>query len=306
MRMAIASPGNDFRLGACEAPPAIVSTYLGDDLTEYLKGWKAGKTGEYAPATKEMNVGASCLAALEIPAEDRNRTSPFPYGGHRFEFRAVGSSQNVSMVNTALNTMTAAKFKEFADAIESGASPRDVAAKALNNHWKVIFNGNNYDEANQEMLTKSGVWRIDSGVDAICRIADPANIQLFSSMGVMSAEECASRRDVLLEHYAGTVEIEAKCLLQMINQHVIPSVKRAGVGPKVEQFNEAAKILQDALHIIHAEDDLKKKAEMSRMLRLEDMVDIRSLCDEAESVVPADLWSLATYKDLLFLDQTTE
>merc|ERR1719171_403954 len=118
------------------------------------------------------------------------------------------------------------------------------------------------------MLTNAGVTRIDSGVDSICRIADPKNIHLFSSMGVLSAEECASRRDVMLEHYVGTVEIEAKCLLSMLNQHVIPSVKRAGVGPKIEQFNEAAKVLQDALHIIHSEDDLKKKAEMSRMLRL--------------------------------------
>jgi len=306
MRMAIASPGNDFRLGACEAPPAIVSTYLGDDLTEYLKEWKAGKQGAYKPNTKELKVGASCLAPLNIPSEDRNRTSPFPYGGHRFEFRAVGSSQNVSMVNTVLNTIVAEQFKEFADAIEGSTQPRDVASQALDKHWKVIFNGNNYDEEMQKMLTDRGVWRIDSGVDAISKIADPKNIQMFSSMGVMSAEECAARRDVMLDHYVGTVEIEVKCMIQMLNQHVIPSVKKAGVGPSVQSLNEAVQTLHDAMSIIHHEDDLKRKADMARMLRLEDMVDMRALADAAEAACPADLWTLSTYEELLFLDYTSE
>merc|ERR1719241_29322 len=188
MRMAISSPGNDFRLGACEAPPAIVSTYLGDDMTEYLTAYAKGG-GKYEPKTKDLSMGVEGMRRMEIPAEDRNRTSPFPYGGHRFEFRAVGSSQNVSMVNTVLNSMCAAKFKEFADAIEAGkGTPREVASKALEEHWKVIFNGNGYDEKNQEMLTNNGVWRIDSGVDAMAKVADPKNVEMFSSIGVFSAD----------------------------------------------------------------------------------------------------------------------
>jgi glutamine synthetase len=306
MRLAIASPGNDLRLGACEAPPAIVSTYLGEDLTNFLMGWKSGKRGEYQPGTKEIDTGAGLLAPVIVPSEDRNRTSPFPYGGHRFEFRAVGSSQNVSIVNTVLNTMCAAKFKEFADAIEGKSNPREVASKALNDHWKVIFNGNNYDESAQRELTAKGVWRIDSNVDAMCRFTHPKNVRLFSSMGVLSAEECHSRQDVMLEHYIGSVEIEVKCMIQMLNEHVIPSVRRAGVGPTVESFQDAVNTLQNAMKIIHAEENLQRKAEYSRMLRLEDMIDIRRLADEAEAVVPADLWTLSTYKDLLFLDQTTE
>merc|ERR1711990_1192578 len=193
MRMAIASPGNDFRLGACEAPPAIVSTYLGDDITAYLEKFMAGDVSPYEPNTKTVDLGIPSIAPFTVPAEDRNRTSPFPYGGHRFEFRAVGSSQNVSMVNTALNTMTAAKFKEFADAIESGASARDVAAKALKDSWKCIFNGDNYDEANQKMLTEKGVWRIDSGVEANKRYTAEKNVALFGEMGVFSPEECKAR-----------------------------------------------------------------------------------------------------------------
>ena len=169
MRMAIASPGNDFRLGACEAPPAIVSTYLGDDMTSYLEGYKNGTGGAYKPSAKTLNLGTSSVLPFEVPAEDRNRTSPFPYGGARFEFRAVGSSQNVSLVNTVLNTITAEKFGEFADKIEAGASPKDVAKEALEKHWKVVFNGNNYDPASQDELTNRGVWRIDSGVEAVNR-----------------------------------------------------------------------------------------------------------------------------------------
>merc|ERR1719191_2324671 len=120
MRMAIASPGNDFRLGACEAPPAILSTYLGEALTNYLEGFKNGKNVPYETVGKMTDLGISCLPSLQVPAEDRNRTSPFPYGGLRFEFRAAGSSQNTSLVNTVLNSITAAGFKDFADAIEAG------------------------------------------------------------------------------------------------------------------------------------------------------------------------------------------
>merc|ERR1712048_668787 len=125
MRAAIASPGNDFRLGACEAPPAIVSTYLGDDMTSYLEAFMAGESSEYKPGKKTLDLGTREVMPFEVPAEDRNRTSPFPYGGARFEFRAVGSAQNVSLVNTVLNTITAEAFKTFADEIEKGKKTGD-------------------------------------------------------------------------------------------------------------------------------------------------------------------------------------
>jgi glutamine synthetase len=274
-------------------------------MTAFLEAYKDGRPGVYAPKKTFAEVGASCLAPIEIPSEDRNRTSPFPYGGHRFEFRAVGSAQNVSLVNTVLNTMTAEAFKDFADAIEGGKSPKEVAQQSLKDHWKVIFNGNNYDEANQKMLTDAGVWRIDSSVDAICRYSDKKNTDLFSSMGVLTAEECCARQSVLLEHYVGTVEIEANTMIQMLNQHIIPSVTRAGVGP-LDDLKKAVKTLEGAMSAIHHEEDEKAKATLARTLRLETMVELREVADAAEAVVPADLWTLATYKDLLFLDQTTE
>jgi glutamine synthetase len=302
MRMAIANPGNDFRLGACEAPPAIVSTYLGEDMTFYLEHFKDGKgDGEYVPGVKTLNLGVDEILPFEVPAEDRNRTSPFPYGGARFEFRAVGSAQNVSLVNTVLNTIVAEKFGEFADRIDAGEKAIDVARSALNKHWKVVFNGNNYDPNNQQMLTDRGVWRIDSGVEAIHRLSAEKNTNLFEKMGVMTKEECEARESVLMDHYVGTVEMEALSLLDMINQHIIPSVTAAGVGPLSDLQASAAKI-SAAVKEIHHADSSYDKAKLARVLRLETMIDIRAVCDAAEEVVPAKLWTLATYKELLFLD----
>lgn len=304
LRMSIASPGNDFRLGACEAPPAIVSTYIGEDMTSYLESFKSGTIGAYKPGSKTIDLGSKSVLPFEVPAQDRNRTSPFPYGGGRFEFRAVGSAQNVSMVNTVLNTITAEKFGAFADAIEAGADPQTVAKDALEKHWKVIFNGDNYDEANQKDLTDRGVWRIDSGVEAIHTLVSDKNTALFETMGVMKPDECAAREIILHDHYSGTVEMEALTMIDMINQNVIPSVKSAGVGPLAD-LEAAVPVLKNAVAAIHAAETSHAKAELARVLRLETMIDIRATCDAAEEVVPADLWTLATYKELLFLDQHT-
>mmetsp|Transcript_21111 Transcript_21111/g.44358 ORF Transcript_21111/g.44358 Transcript_21111/m.44358 type:complete len:713 (-) Transcript_21111:464-2602(-) len=304
MRAAIASPGNDFRLGACEAPPAIVSTYLGDDMTSYLEAFMNGESSEYKPGKKLLDLGTREVLPFEVPAEDRNRTSPFPYGGARFEFRAVGSAQNVSLVNTVLNTIAAEKFAEFADRIEAGESPAEVARETLKKHWKVIFNGDNYDEDMQQMLTDNGVWRIDSGVEAIATLSSEKNVALFEKMDVFNGEELSARQDVLHDHYTGTVEMEALCMIDMINQHVIPSVKESGVGP-LDELTAAVTTLKAGVAEIHAAESSIEKARLARVLRLETMIDIRDTCDAAEEVVPAENWSLATYKELLFLDAHT-
>jgi len=302
MRMAIASPGNDFRLGACEAPPAIVSTYLGDDMTFYLEHFKDGKgKGAYNPGVKTLDLGTREVLPFTVPAEDRNRTSPFPYGGARFEFRAVGSSQNVSMVNTVLNTAVAEKFAEFADRIDAGEDPLTIAKETLEKHWRVIFNGDNYCEEAQAMLTERGIWRIDSGVEAIHTITSEKNTTLFEKMHVLTKEECEAREIILHDHYTGTVEMEAGCLIDMINQHIIPSVKSAGLGPLAD-LEAAVGTIKSAMAEIHAAESSYKKAQLARVLRLETMIDIRAVCDAAEEVVPANLWTLATYKELLFLD----
>ena len=308
MRLAIASPGNDFRLGACEAPPAIMSMYLGEDMTKYMEAFMNGNHTPYVPSVRTLSLGVSNMAKIEIPAEDRNRTSPFPYGGHRFEFRAVGSSQNVSLVNTVLATIVADSFRELSEAIEANPGrpaldvAQEVAQQMLKENWKVIFNGNGYDPANQAMLTERGVWRIDSGVDAMCQFSTEKNINLFTSNGVLTKEECVARQNVMLGHYVGLVEIEAGCMIDMIQQHVIPSVKSACVGPLAELQADLDR-LKNALAELHHIDDLPERAQKARVLRLETMVDIRKHTDIAEEVVPPALWTLATYKELLFMDQ---
>lgn len=273
-------------------------------MTHYLENFKNGAEAKYQPGKKTLDLGTKEVIPFEVPAEDRNRTSPFPYGGARFEFRAVGSAQNVSMVNCVLNTIVAEKFAEFADRIDAGEDAVAIAREALTKHWKVIFNGDNYDEANQAMLTDSGVWRIDSGVDAIARLTAPKNVALFEKMGVLTGAECTARQDVLHDHYTGTVEMEALCLVDMLNQNIIPSVKAAGVGP-LSDLEAAVTTLKEGVSGIHAAESSMDKAALARVLRLETMIDIRAVCDAAEEVVPADLWTLATYKELLFLDSHT-
>jgi glutamine synthetase len=306
MRLSIASPGNDFRLGAMEAPPAVMSTYLGDDMTRYLLDlMKTGNAAAYTPSKKKLAFGAEVISDIEVPSEDRNRTSPFPYGGSRFEFRAAGSSQNVSLVNTVLNTIAAEAFSIVADRIESGEEPLKIAQDLLKQHSKVIFNGDGYDPEWPEKAVEKGIWRIDSGVEAIKKLTDAKNTDLFQKMGVLTPRECEARRTVLLEHYTATVEMEALTLIDIINQHVIPSCKKAELN-FVKQLEDSVKSLKRSLHEIHISSEASDAAALARILRLDTMIKVREVCDEAESLCPPSLWSLATYSELLFLDTYPE
>jgi len=328
MRMAIATPGNDFRLGACEAPPAIVSTYFGKSLTEYLDGFRKGEKLEpYRAATVDLDLGIGNIPPCKIPSEDRNRTSPFPYGGHRFEFRAVGSSQNVSMVNTVLCSILATSFQEFNAKIAGGAKPAEVAREALNAHWRIIFNGNGYSEEWPKDAAARGLWNIPSCVEAISRLGVEQNVSLFAKLKddtgkpVMGKSETEARVVVMMEQYTKVCEMEALCMVDMILQHVIPSALSAEkLGIKmpetatVERLNGCVASLKAKLHDLeHAaptadasgSEDIaaaKGKATIARELRLETMEQVRDVCDAVEAVVPANMWTLATYKELLFLD----
>ena len=274
MRMSVAAPGNDFRLGACEAPPAIISTYLGN-------------VTEYKSSTKPLDVGVPSIAPFSVPTEDRNRTSPFPYGGARFEFRAVGSTQNPSIVNTVLATLAADGFREFADKIEAGAKPADVAAEALNNHWKVIFNGNGYSAEWPTEAIERGVWEIDSGVGSMARMEADKNIALFESLNILSREECEARAQIMCDHYSGTVEMEALCMIDMINKQIIPAATRFGFGDVAALTAAAASVKAKLATVHHAEG--YAKATIARELRLETMMDARAVCDSAAGVIP---WGL--------------
>jgi len=312
LRMSTATPGNDFRLGAMEAPPAIVSTYLGSSLTAYLDAFRKGTpTTPYAAASKQLSLGVSGIPKVNVPAEDRNRTSPFPYGGHRFEFRAVGSSQNVSMVNTVLCSILASEFALLSKQIETGTPARDVAIKTLNEHWAIVFNGNGYSPEWPIEAAKRGIPNHASCVDAITVLGSPKNVGLFESLKdeegtpVMSAAETRCREAVMLDKYCAVVEMEALCLVDMIKQHVLPSVLKAmaiGITISVEPLKSALKQLEAKMHAMEAAEAGATKARVSRELRMETMASVRAVCDDAEGQIPPEMWTLATYKELLFLD----
>ncbi|KAJ1474650.1 glutamine synthetase III [Baffinella frigidus] len=300
MRCSVASPGNDFRLGAMEAPPAIISTYLGTAVTEFLDAYRKGSDATYTPAAHTVKTGCCSVADFEVPTEDRNRTSPFPYGGHRFEFRAVGSTQNVSLVNTVLAAMCAEAFKEFADQIEAGKTPQEVAAASLDAHWKVIFNGNGYDPAWVAEADARGVWRIDAGVEAIDVLASPKNLALFADFNIMDHLETLARRNVMLQHYSGIVQIEAACMVDMIVRQIIPAIRAVGIDTKA--LGDAVHAVRTKLHFVESQADDLAKAKGARELRLETMETCRAVCDAIEETCPASAWPIASYKDLLFLD----
>jgi len=301
MRMSIAAPGNDFRLGGMEAPPAVISTYLGEDMTKFLTEFMNGDVKEYVPKTSSIDLGVDILPTLTAPAEDRNRTSPFPYGGSRFEFRACGSSQNVSLVNTVLNTIVAEEFDLFADKVAAGADPIAVAQENLKNHLKVVFNGDGYAESWPAEAAERGLFVIPGQPEAISVFTKPKNIALFEKQKIFSADECHARQTVLLNAYVGVCEMECLCMIDMINQHVIPSAKKAGFSP--DELSGGVKALKAGLAAVHAEHDDFKQAEVARTLRLEIMKSVRVVCDDMEAIVPQEDWTIGTYKDLLFLDQ---
>ena len=257
----------------------------------------------YDPAKTTVQLGLPSIAPFTVPAEDRNRTSPFPYGGHRFEFRAVGSSQNVSMVNTVLCSAIADAFTKFADAIEGGTAPLVVAQASLQKNWNIIFNGNGYSAEWPVEAAKRGLKNTASGVDAVEALSDGKNVALFEMLGVMSKEETVARAAAMHDQYAGIVEIELKVMIEMITRKCVPACKAAGLSSSVVQGLEAGvSKLEQALHAMEEAPTEFATAQAARVGRLETMEEVRALCDAAEKMVPEEAWPIASYKSLLFLD----
>ena len=306
MRCAISAPGNDFRLGGMEAPPAVISTYLGQDLTDYLTKFMNGTVEPYEPKTTDINLGVDYLPVVTAPAEDRNRTSPFPYGGHRFEFRAVGSTQNVSLVNTCLASMVAAQFKFIADKVEAGESAVSVAQELLQKHMKAVFNGNGYAAEWPEKAKELGLAVYPSGVDAICQLRADKNKEMFNTIGVFTPEECNARVECLLGQYTQIVEVEAMCMKDMIQKEIVPILPQAGLDAKKGELLGCASKLEASVKEMHGMDDSAAAAAFARTLRLEVMDECRKAVDAVEKECPESIWPIASYKDCWFIDQTTE
>ena len=331
LRMTVASAGNDHRLGAAEAPPAIVSMFLGDQLTEILEAILNGE--EYDAKDKIfMEVGVNVLPTFAKDTTDRNRTSPFAFTGNKFEFRMPGSTFSIAGPNTILNTIVAEELEQFADELE-GADDLSRAVFRLikreyGNHKRIVFNGNNYSDVWVKEAKKRGLLNLVSTPEAIPCFKDKKNIDLFKKHNIYSETEIESRCEILLENYCKIINIEALTMVDMINKEIMPAVMRYSkdladsaaakkavcptlsckaecalaetVSSLTDKLYDKTGELSDAIEKAHGGKDIEKRALFCRDKVLLAMREARSTADELETKVSGDYWPFPTYEDLLF------
>ena len=331
LRISVASAANDHRLGANEAPPAVVSMYVGDEIENILDA--IVNETSYAGQEKELlKIGVHALPRFPKDTTDRNRTSPFAFTGNKFEFRMPGSAENLSDANTILNTAVAKSLKEFV-AETSGAADFECAAaawvkKTLNEHRRVIFNGNGYSEAWEVEAERRGLPNRKCTPDAMIALKDAKNIALMEEFGVLTKTEMLSRYEVEMEHYSKILNIEARTMLKIANKQLIPAAtaymgevagaaaaKTAaveGISTKAEtkvltalskytdEMSDATDALQAATDKVSAMDDEAAKAHAFHDEVIPAMDALRAAADEAESIVDEDYWPLPCYSRMLF------
>ena len=328
LRMSAANPGNDHRLGANEAPPAIISMFLGDQLTAVVDHIIRGSE-ETVPSASIMRVGVSTLPFIRRDATDRNRTSPFAFTGNKFEFRMVPSSGCIADANTVLNTIAAEAFGAFADELEK-AEDFETALHALirremTAHQRIIFNGNGYTDEWVAEATRRGLPNLRSMVDAVPELVKPASVALFAHQGVFTEKELRARADVSYELYAKTINIEALTMIDMAGKDIVPAVVRytgelARAAREVESLGVDASVQKELLTRVNvllrqagdALADLRIKQEKAAALTGAEqaryahdvicpaMEVLRAPVDHLEMIVDGRLWPMPTYGDLLF------
>jgi glutamine synthetase len=335
LRAAIATAANDHRLGANEAPPAILSIFLGDQLTNVYD--QIVEAGEATESLKSgfLGLGSPVLPTLPRHAGDRNRTSPFAFTGNKFEFRAVGSSQSISFPLTVLNTITAEAIDDLASKLEDKlgkkrskkaveAAVRDVVAESIREHKAIVFNGDGYSDAwHREAVEDRGLLNLKTTPDALATITDDKNVAVFERYDVLSAPELESRAEILSEQYALTLNVEAATTESIAKTLVLPAAVRylaelgeaaevvedlgldisgtketaSGVVDHVNALRKALGTLAKARTAAHKAKD-EAKAMKDKVVPA--MQKVRDTCDALEKEVPADLWPLPTYRDMLF------
>jgi glutamine synthetase len=337
LRTSIAHAGNDHRLGANEAPPAIISIYLGEHLVQIVDAWIAGAVKPERTGAS-MTLGASALPALPRDATDRNRTSPFAFTGNKFEFRAVGSSQSPATPNIALNTIVADACDRLADEImkrRKGGGPESIAVAAsevvretLKNHRRVIFNGNGYSHEWHAEAERRGLPNLKNAVDALGRYADDKNVEIFERLGVYRRSEVEARANIAFESYAKAIAVEAQSLLGIATTMVLPAALRhqervaasyaaaKAVGVESKPQAEALADLARRIHALmasttelransekgdHHHATAKEHATYMRDHVASAVASVREACDALEMVVADDLWPLPKYREMLFI-----
>ena len=331
LRVSVAHAGNDHRLGSSEAPPAIISIFVGEELGALIDSIVEGTA--YKGAKKAMmDLGIPTIPVFRKDTTDRNRTSPLAFTGNKFEFRMPGSSQNIAMPNTVLNTAVAASFRAFADEIEAADNKDEAIARIIKRsfteHRRILFDGNGYSEEWEREAERRGLRNLKNSVDAYATFMDKKNVELFSSFGVMSETEMRSREEIFFENYAKIINIEALTMIVMASRDYIPAVesyiaevadaaakKRAvceDVSCAVEKdiirrLSElsanaygAVKLLREIETEAAGIADVKARAECYCYRVLPVMKELREAVDEMETITSSKAWPVPTYGDMMF------
>ena len=332
LRLSVATAGNDHRLGANEAPPAVVSIFLGDELTAVLDAIE--NDTPYSSAEKTvMKLGVHVLPRFMRDTTDRNRTSPFAFTGNKFEFRMLGSSNSIACANIMLNSAVAESLKIYADRLEKAedfeTALHDMIKETIKKHKRIIFNGNGYDEAwIKEATEKRGLLNLRTTPDALPTLLEKKNVDMLTSHKVFSLAEIRSRYEITLDNYCKTVKIEALTMVDMARKEILPAVEAyakelsdayiaksaviPGIAGKYEkgviaklstladEIDTAAAALDAAVIRFNAISDTTEASCMIRDVILQKMAELRVVCDEAETVTAEKYWPFPTYDKLLF------
>jgi len=331
LRISVASAGNDHRLGANEAPPAIISMFVGEELEAVLKSIRDGTP--YNDRTKQrMTIGVDVLPPIPKDTTDRNRTSPFAFTGNKFEFRSVGSSLSISGPNTALNAIVADTLKDFADELEKSknfdADLQKLVKKTITDHWKIIFNGNGYDAGWIPEAEKRGLLNLKTLPDAMEEYLKPKNVKLYTETGIYTEIEMKSHYEIKQEKYCQILNIEVETMLEMINKDILPAAFSymadvSATASQVKELVSGAKCSAEASLVKKLDglvDELAKKAdELAKKhlaaKKLSDtmkcareyaksvipvMAETRAVADEIEPLLGEDYKPFPSYEDLLF------
>jgi glutamine synthetase len=323
LRASIASPGQDHRLGANEAPPAIISIFLGSELEKVFSAIEQGEVGESTPESF-LGLGTPVLPPLPMHGGDRNRTSPFAFTGNKFEFRALGSSMSLSLPNTVLNTIVAEAVdylaEELEDALEGGtgleAALRPILQRSYAANKQVVFGGDNYSEEWHAEAEARGLLNLRATPDALPYLVADDTVTVFSNYGVLSQRELESRYEVFLEQYVTKLNIEAETAASIARTMLIPASARhlalllsAQLGELASETEELVSSLLDATRELESanleenqpQQELLKHAEYMRDTTIPAMDAVRTAADTLERVVADDLWPLPKYSEILFV-----
>ena len=329
LRISAASAGNDHRLGAAEAPPAIVSIFLGDDLQEALDAIETGSAAE-EHKKQFMDLGVSLLPRFTKDTSDRNRTSPFAFTGNKFEFRSLGSSASIADVNTVLNTIVADSLADFYEILKDSkdivSDVMMIAKENLLAHKRIIFGGDGYSKEWEEEAARRGLANLRTTPEALSHLLDDKNIRMFERFGVYSRTELEARYEIYMENYCTTISIEALTMVELVNKEIIGSVisyetalaelieskTKLGVSASLETnlLNKISSLademgvrlekLENAIKGSKEPMDTAQKGEYYRKVIVSAMQSLREVVDELETLVDSQYWSLPTYSELLF------